>query len=295
MKENSVRSWLLAARPKTLTTAVIPIGVGTAAAHAIHHQSCIVLSVFAFLSALFIQIGTNLINDAFDFKKGADTAARVGPQRVTQSGLLSEKSVWWGGIACFGISVLFALPLVWVGGWPIIWTGVLSLAAGYAYTGGPFPLAYLGLGDLFVIFFFGWVAVGGVYFLHTGTLDFPVWVAGLQVGLLATVLIAINNLRDSLTDLQANKLTLAVRFGPTFARVELTFLCLTPFVLGWYWMDYGLKWAFILPLAVFPLALFLLLNLYRFGPGVIYNRFLGQGALLHLGFGILLSLGLVLK
>lgn len=290
-----MRAWLLATRPKTLTTALIPIWVGTALAYATHEVIRWELSLFAFLSAVFIQIGTNFINDAMDFKKGADTQERIGPQRVTQSGLISARGVLLGGLICFTLATLLAIPLVLAGGWPIVVIGVLSLFAGYAYTGGPFPLAYLGLGDLFVVVFFGWVAVSGVYYLNTGVLDPPVWVAGSQVGFLATVLIAINNFRDHLTDQKANKKTLAVRFGPRFARFEIALLCLIPFVMGTFWYDRGLKWASFLPLLMLPIALLLIQKIRRTEPSPIYNNYLAQGALLHLGFGALLSLGLSLR
>jgi 1,4-dihydroxy-2-naphthoate octaprenyltransferase len=289
------KSWFMATRPKTVTTALIPIIVGTALAQSVHQTSQLSLSALAFLSAVFIQIGTNLINDALDFKKGADTEERIGPTRVTQSGLITEKQVWWGGIACFAIATLLALPLVLAGGWPIVLIGVFSLIAGYAYTGGPFPLAYIGMGDFFVIVFFGWVAVSGVYYLNTGVLDLPAWIAGSQVGLMATVLIAINNFRDHVTDRKARKKTLAVRFGPKFARMEIALLCFVPFLFGVFWFAQGYWWASILPLFASPLAFVVVNNVRKVEPSPRYNQFLGQGALLHLGFGILLSLGLALQ
>src|SRR5689334_4800690 len=127
-----IRTWFLAVRPKTLTAALVPIGVGTALAYAIHGATRLDLSSFALLSSILIQIGTNLINDALDFEKGADTEERVGPQRVTQSGLLHSRQVWWGGILCFALSVACAIPLVMAGGWPIILIGIISILAGYA-------------------------------------------------------------------------------------------------------------------------------------------------------------------
>ncbi len=287
--------WLLAVRPKTLTAALIPILVGTSLAYAIHGEIRAVLSIFAFLSAVFIQIGTNLINDSLDFKKGADTSERIGPQRVTQSGLLSPEKVLWGGLICFIISILFSIPLVIAGGWSIILIGMFSLLAGYAYTGGPYPLAYVGLGDLFVLVFFGWVAVGGVYFLNTGALDTYAMIAGTQVGLLATVLISINNLRDHVTDRLANKKTLAVRLGPERVRWEIVSLCLIPFLLGGFWFRQGMMWAGMLPFLVFPLAIVLIQRIRNTEPSPAYNGFLAQGALLQMVFGILLSLGLMIR
>jgi len=295
MATSPVKVWLLATRPRTLTAALIPIVVGTALAYAIQDTVRPLLSLLALLSAIFIQVGTNFINDALDFEKGADTEERVGPKRVTQSGLLHAKKVWWGGILCFLISALLALPLVLSGGWPIILIGLFSLLAGYAYTGGPFPLAYVGLGDLFVLIFFGWIAVSGVYYLNTGSLDTNALVAGSQVGLLATVLIAINNFRDHRTDEKVQKKTMAVRFGPSFARLEITGLCLIPFMAGAFWFRQGLMWACILPLLMLPLAIQLVRKTQTTEPSALYNQFLAQGAALHLGFGALLSIGLSLR
>jgi 1,4-dihydroxy-2-naphthoate polyprenyltransferase len=164
-----MKTWLLAFRPKTLTAAIVPVLVATALAFADQQTVKYWVTAFALLSATFIQIGTNFINDAIDFKKGADTHERVGPKRVTQSGLLSEKKVLLGGFICFALATLFGVPLVIEGGVPILIIGLISLAMGYCYTGGPYPLAYRGLGDLFVLIFFGLVAVCGTYYLHAGS------------------------------------------------------------------------------------------------------------------------------
>lgn len=295
MKSWTMKSWILAFRPKTLTAALVPIGVGTALSYSLQGTFQPWMGGFALISAVLIQIGTNLINDAVDFKKGADTAERVGPQRVTQSGLLTPQQVMGGGWLCFLLALVFGIPLVLQGGWPIVAIGVLSLLAGYSYTGGPFPLAYLGLGDVFVVVFFGWVAVGGVYYLNSGQMDGPVWVAGTQVGLLAAVLIAINNVRDQGTDRKVSKKTLPVRLGIGFGQLEITLLCLVPFLGSLYWLLHDRKWAALLPWALFPVALSLVKKIYTHPPGAIYNRFLAQGAALHLGFGLLLSLGLCLS
>jgi 1,4-dihydroxy-2-naphthoate octaprenyltransferase len=151
------------------------------------------------------------------------------------------------------------------------------------------------LGDLFVLIFFGWVAISGVYYLNTGVLDYSPIIAGSQIGLLATVLIAVNNLRDHRTDKKAKKRTLAVRFGVKFAKIEIALLCLVPFLGAFFWFQQGLRWAAFLPLLVFPLALTLVEKVRAHEPGAIYNRFLAQGALLHLAFGTFLSLGFILK
>jgi 1,4-dihydroxy-2-naphthoate octaprenyltransferase len=299
----SFTAWFFAIRPKTLTAGAIPILVGTALAFGVHGTIQLGLSVLALFSSLLIQIGTNFINDSLDFKKGADTAERLGPKRATQSGHLRANQVLAGGIFCFLLATALAIPLVYSGGWPILAIGMSSLIAGYAYTGGPYPLAYRGLGDLFVLVFFGWVAISGVYYLNTGVFELNALIAGSQIGLLATVMIAINNLRDNATDCKANKKTLAVRWGVKFVKIEIALLCLVPFLGAFFWFQQGFRWAAFLPLLVFPLALSLVEKVRSTEPQArheesgeaIYNRFLAQGALLHLGFGTFLSLGFILK
>ncbi len=290
-----MRSWLLAFRPKTLTAAVVPVVVATALAYADHQSVKYWLAAFALLSATFIQIGTNFINDALDFKKGADTHERVGPKRVTQSGLLSEKKVLLGGFVCFALAAAFGLPLVLEGGVPILLVGLISLAMGYCYTGGPYPLAYRGLGDLFVLIFFGLVAVCGTYYLHSGVVSNTAFIAGLQVGLHATVLIAINNLRDAPLDAKVNKRTLAVRLGPKAARVEIALLVVLPFLLNIFWLLNGFILPALITLISIPLGVIVIKGVYRNEGGVIFNQFLAKSAALHLLFGILLSVGLVLS
>lgn len=287
--------WFLALRPKTLTAAIVPVMVATALVTAEGFQIKWWLSVFALVTALFIQIGTNFINDGLDFKKGADDHRRVGPKRVTQGGLLTYNQVMYSGYACFAIAALLGFPLVLEGGWPIVAIGLLSLFCGYAYTGGPYPLAYKGLGDLFVIIFFGLVAVGGTFYLHTGTLTQGSLVAGLQIGLLATVLIAVNNFRDAPLDVQAGKKTLAVRFGAEFSKIEILLASFLPFILNMFWLKSGMSIAGSLPLLALPIPMYLNRGVQRNQPGPIFNKFLAMAAALHLIFGILLTIGLALK
>ncbi|MES2962515.1 MAG: 1,4-dihydroxy-2-naphthoate polyprenyltransferase [Bdellovibrionota bacterium] len=289
---SQLTSWLLALRPKTLTAAIVPVVVATALVKADGHEVIWWVSICAVLSAVFIQIGTNFVNDAIDFHKGADTDQRIGPKRVTQSGLLSSKRVMAGAFVCFAIALALGIPLVVHGGWPIVMIGLVSLAMGYAYTGGPFPLAYKGLGDFFVIVFFGLIAVMGTYYLHTGFVNMDSAIAGLQVGLLATVLIAINNLRDAPQDALVGKKTLAVRFGVGFARVEIAVLAIVPFVLGLYWSQADHFNAAILPIVALPFARRVVTGVFKNEPSPIFNRFLAMAAGLHLFFGLFLSIGL---
>ncbi len=289
-----LRNWLLAFRPKTLTAAVVPILVGTALAKALGFPIEWSYSVLAALAALFIQIATNLINDAIDYAKGADTEHRVGPRRVTQSGLLTSRTVMLGGFLFLLVAFGCGIPLVLRGGLPIVSIGIPSLLLAYGYTGGPYPLAYRGLGDIFVFLFFGLIAVTGVFYLNSLEWSLAALIAGAQVGLLATVLIAINNMRDTEQDRLVNKKTIAVRFGVAFVRAEIIFIIAVAFALNVYWWHLGLKWAAILPLLTLPLAIKLGQAVKVVEPSAQMNALLAQSAALHLGFGLLLSVGLLL-
>lgn len=291
-KQNIGYSLLLAMRPKTLTAAVVPVFVGTMIA--VGQEIAIAWSIvcFALLSALCIQIGTNFINDALDFKKGADTDTRLGPMRVTQSGLLSMQQVIIVGLGFFFLALLFGIPLIQRGGNPIAILLVISVLCGYLYTGGPKPLAYNGFGDLFVFLFFGLISTSAMYYLQAGNLDSKPILAGAQVGLLATVLIAVNNLRDISGDAKVNKKTLAVRFGKRFARWEITLLILIPFFLSVFWWSFNDNLAALLPWFSFPLGYKLIGCIWKTEPSPIYNHFLVQAAALHLIFGLLLGLSL---
>lgn len=290
------KSVLLAIRPKTLTAAIVPIMVAASLVYMQQHKLQMWVVVCALLSATFIQIATNFFNDAIDFKKGADTDQRIGPQRVTQSGLMSSKSVFWWAIGFCMLALIFGVPLVYKGGWVIVGIGLISLFLAYGYTGGPYPLAYKGLGDFFVVIFFGLIAVGGVYYLLVETWNLDALIAGLQCGFLATVLIAINNLRDIEQDRLVDKKTLPVRFGVSFAKIEITVLIILTYLLNFYWWSsYNLFWVSVLPLLTLPLAVFLILKLLKTKPSKIYNKFLALSALLQILFCALLSIGFVLQ
>jgi 1,4-dihydroxy-2-naphthoate octaprenyltransferase len=219
MATSRLRVWLLAARPRTLPAAFAPVLVGTVMALT-DGAAYWPAAAAALLGALLIQIGTNFANDYFDFVKGADTEARTGPARMVQSGLVAPTTMRRATLLAFALAMLVGLYLVMRGGWPVVWIGVLSIASGMLYTGGPRPLGYLGLGELFVLAFFGPVAVGGTYYVQALTIDGWVLLAGLGPGLLSVAVLTVNNLRDIDTDARAGKRTLAVRFGPVFARWE---------------------------------------------------------------------------
>ncbi|MFN7455079.1 MAG: 1,4-dihydroxy-2-naphthoate polyprenyltransferase [Pseudobdellovibrionaceae bacterium] len=291
---NRIKMWILAFRPKTLTAALVPIFGASALTYSETGSWVWQWSLLALLASFLIQIGTNLVNDAVDFMKGADTSERIGPQRVTQSGIFSAKEVLMMASLLFALAILCGIPLVLEGGWPILVVGVISVALGYGYTAGPYPLAYKGLGDLFVILFFGLIAVSGLYYIQTRTVSLESVILGLQIGLHATVLIAINNLRDREGDRKVNKMTLAARFGLSFGRYEIACLTLLPFALCVFWGFQSEFWAFLLPWAALPLALKIVKLVFKTMPGPEYNQYLGMAAGLHLIFGLLLSVGLVL-
>lgn len=234
------RALLLAARPKTLPAAIAPVITGSALAWRLEYRFSWLLAAATLLSTIAIQIATNYFNDAVDAKKGADTAARLGPVRATAASLVSRRAMMAAGVVAGLAAVGFSLPLVMERGWPIVVIGIVSLFFSYGYTGGPWPLAYRGLGELFVILFFGLVAVTGTVYVQTGQLSyfagFDTLTAGLQIGFLSTALIGINNLRDIEEDTQSGKRTMAVRGGMTFARVSITLWCILPYMAGLLWL-----------------------------------------------------------
>lgn len=215
----SLKIWILAARPKTLPAAAAPVIIGTAMAYeagAFHLLSALA----ALFGALLIQIGTNLANDYFDFKKGIDQSDRLGPLRVTQAGLVTPNQTKIATIIIFALAILIGVYLVYRGGWPIVIIGLLSVLFGVLYTGGPAPIGYIGLGDIFVLIFFGPVAVGGTFYVQALSITPEVLIAGLAPGLFSTAILTVNNLRDADSDKLSGKKTLAIRFGKNFARWE---------------------------------------------------------------------------
>ncbi|MFP5245962.1 MAG: 1,4-dihydroxy-2-naphthoate polyprenyltransferase [Thermoanaerobaculia bacterium] len=285
-----MRHWFLAARPKTLSAAVVPVLMGSALAA--HEPAGITWWVFvcALLGAVLIQIATNFINDALDFKKGADTGERLGPIRVTQAGLISADAVMRAAVICLVLAALCGIPLLYRGGWPMLIVGLASIAAAYAYTGGPYPLAYHGLGELFVILFFGFVAVGGTFYAHSLQWTQSAFWAGLGAGSLATILLVINNLRDVAGDRRSNKRTLVVRFGERFARFEIVLFALLPFVCAFVLAWTRTQWGLLLPCGALPLALFVIVRALR-SEGVMLNRALAMAGALQWAYGILFVVG----
>jgi len=235
VRPNSLGAWLLASRPKTLSAAAVPVLVGTACASA-RGQVKWGPALAALAGALLLQIGANFANDVFDFEKGADTSERLGPTRAVQAGLLSPRSMRRGMWLVFALALLVGLYLTFVSGPVILLIGCASIASAIAYTGGPYPLGYHGLGDVFVFIFFGLVAVCGTALVEIGQVPLLALACAIPVGALATAILVVNNLRDRVTDLGAGKRTLAVRYGRGFAlnqyRALLGVSYLTPIALA---------------------------------------------------------------
>lgn len=286
------RVWLLAARPATLPAAVVPVIVGTGAA--LHGTHPLNLPVFlaTLVAALLIQVGTNFANDVFDFRRGADTAERLGPLRVTQGGLVTPQQVLIATFVTFGLALLIGLYLVAIGGWPILAIGIVCVLSGLLYTGGPWPFGYHGLGDLVCFLTFGVLAVIGTAYVQTLSITpLDLW-ASIPVACLVTAILIVNNLRDIDTDRRVGKRTLAVILGRTGTRIEYA-LCVVvayvvPIGLGitgmvgfWWW----------LPLLSLPLAIWLVRYVSQM-EGRPLNQALKRTGQLHLVFGLLFGAAL---
>lgn len=288
---STLQAFVSAARPRTLPAAVAPVCVGTAIAAA--HGSLRPLAAIAALAvALLLQVVANFANDLFDFERGADTHARLGPARAVQQGWISPGRMRLAVILAIAAAIVPGVHLVSVGGWPIAVLGVLAIAAALAYTGGPLPFGYRGLGEVGVFVFFGVVAVCGTYFVQTGAVTALVVAASLAVGALASAILVVNNLRDIDTDRVAGKRTLAVRFGARASRIEyaalLGFAYAVPIVL----VASGAtsRWA-LAPLVTLPRAMLLAIDVARTG-GSGLNPLLAATARLELAFCALFALGL---
>ncbi len=291
IRPGSLRAWVLAARPATLTVAVVPVLVGTAVAG---HNAQLGAALAALFGAICIQIGTNFANDVFDYEKGADTHERLGPTRATQAGLLTPRQTRAGMAASFALATVAGLYLVAVAGWPVVAIGVLSIASGIAYTGGPWPLGYNGLGDVFVMIFFGFVAVCGTVYVQTLQLPLLAWLAAIPVGAIATAVLVVNNVRDFETDRKVGKKTLVARFGRRFGEVEYALLVAIAALVPTLMVALGLRSPFVLlPLITLPLGIALARAVVR-ESGVALNRRLGGTAQLLLAFGVLFSVGIAL-
>lgn len=288
----TLRPWIIAARPRTLPAAVVPVLVGSAIAW---RQGGFRLPVFiaALAASVLIQIGTNYANDLFDYLKGSDKD-RKGPTRVTQSGLLTPRAVATGTAIVFGLAALIGVYLVSVGGLPILIIGLLSILAGVGYTAGPYPLAYIGLGDAFAFLFFGVVATAGTTLAHTGRLDPLAIAASVPVGCLVMNIITVNNLRDIPTDKVAGKHTLAVRIGDQATRAQFGISTALAYAIPPALALAGVAGPLaILPVLTLPVAWKLVRDLFAAREPRQFNPILGRSAQLHLWFGALFAIGLL--
>jgi len=292
---SSFAVWLAAVRPKTLSLSLIPVMVGTALAYADTGKMAWLAACGAMLAAIFIQIGTNLHNDVADFESGTDTADRLGPLRATAQGWIDPATVRYASIICFVFAFLLGIYLVVVGGGPILILGLVSLAAGAAYSAGPYPISSSPLGELFVFLFFGLAAVGGSYYLQTLALSQGALLAGTALGLLAAAVLVVNNYRDSKTDASSGRRTLAVWIGPAWSKIEYVLLLIVPFgLLQWMYLEGVRGYSFLLPWLTLPWALYLIYRIYHLPKDRQLNSLLAQTAQLQVGFGGLLVLAAVL-
>ena len=287
------RRWVEAARPRTLPAAVIPVLVGTALAVA-HQAAQPAKAVICLLFGLLVQIGTNYANDYYDFVKGADTPQRVGPRRAVAAGLISPAAMRRAMGLVFGAAFFLGLLLVREGGWFLLPIGIVSILCGLAYTGGPFPLGYHGLGDVFVFLFFGLVAVDTTFYVQAGRVLPDATSCAAAIGLLAANILVANNYRDAETDAAAGKRTLVVRFGRKFAvwqyALSATAALLCPPAL---WLQ-GYRWPVLLPVLLAPWAIVLTRRLAQAREPAEQVRLLGATAQFLAAFGVLLSAGAVL-
>jgi 1,4-dihydroxy-2-naphthoate octaprenyltransferase len=283
--------WIQAARLRTLPAAVVPVVVGTAVAHAAGRIAW-GPALAALAGSLAIQIGTNFANDVFDAEKGADGLDRLGPTRAVATGLITAAAMKWAMILAFVIATGFGVYLASIAGWPVVALGLASIASGIAYTGGPWPLGYHGLGDLFVMIFFGFVAVCGTAYVQLATVPcLAVW-AAIPVGALATAIIVVNNLRDRHQDIRVGKRTLAVRLGRGGAIAEYAILLGASYAVAIGLAVPHEHWWRLLPLASAPLAIARMRDLVRAVTGPEFNDCLAATGKLLLAYGVLFAVGL---
>ncbi len=294
MNTSNLKIWVEAARPKTLAAAFVPVLVGATIAYQ-HELINWMATTVALICAFLIQIGTNFANDYFDFVKGADTEERIGFERATAKGLISPKTMLNATIICMALAFVFGLYLVWIGGTVVLIIGLLSLLFGVLYTGGPFPLGYNGLGDLFVFIFFGIVAVMTTYYVNALAWSVDTFWASLAVGALCTNILVVNNLRDVEQDKIAGKKTLGVLFGETMLKVEYTFMLMLAFAIPphfYYQLGYG-EWIF-LPFLILPVALLHTKTIWTETEKRNLNQQLEKTAKFMTLFGLLFSIGIIL-
>jgi 1,4-dihydroxy-2-naphthoate octaprenyltransferase len=289
----SLKSWILASRPKTLPAAIAPVLVGTSLAYHVGKFQLVPASI-CLLFALLIQIATNFANDYFDFKKGADKEDRIGPARAVASGLIGPETMKRVTGVTFVIAFIVGLGLIPYGGWWLLAVGISSILSGYAYTAGPLPLAYVGLGDIFVLVFFGIVAVCCTFYVQVGFVSMDAFLAATAIGGLSTNLLVVNNLRDVDTDRRASKRTLVVRLGRVFSLWEYRLFLLWSQV-AVVWMAFRLNDSWVqLPILILPFGIALWIALPKAQSAEDFNRLLARTALFLVLYSTTLSFGLMI-
>jgi 1,4-dihydroxy-2-naphthoate octaprenyltransferase len=293
LNNSKLNAWILASRPKTLLAAFVPVVVGSALAI---EEGLFVFSysLIALICSILIQVGTNFTNDLYDFLKGADNINRKGPLRVLAAGIITVNEMKAAIIITFAVTFFLGLNLVNAAGWIILVIGILSIIAGIAYTAGPYPLAYNGLGDIFVFIFFGIIGTAGTYYLHSREFPFISLLVSIPVGALITNILLVNNYRDVSEDRSAGKRTTTVILGKEFTRLQYIVLMILSFLIPFIlFINYDFSFAVFLPYLSFPLAVYLVKMLYKL-EGKELNKTLELTAKFSALFGILFSIGLVL-
>lgn len=294
MKNSKFGIWLRAARPQTLAASIVPIMVGASVALD-HQQFRWDTTIVALICALLIQIGTNFSNDYYDYVKGADTDERIGFERATALGLVSPNTMLTATIITMTLAFLVGLYLVWVGGWVILVIGILSLLFGILYTGGPFPLGYNGLGDVFVFIFFGIIAVTGTYYVNALEWNKLSLLASLPVGALCVNILVVNNLRDIYQDKLSGKKTFGVLFGEDALKIEyLTLLFLSFLIPLIFYHFYNYSIWIMMPYLSLPFAWKLNKKIWYHDDKRELNRTLERTAQFMILFGLLFSVGIIL-
>lgn len=291
-KISKIESWVLASRPKTLLAAVVPVIIGSALAsnRGVFHLGAALVALFC---STLIQVATNFVNDLYDHFKGADTHERVGPQRALATGLITVPEMKIGIIISFGLAFLLGLYLVYLGGWIILLIGILSIIAGIAYTAGPYPLAYNGLGDVFVFVFFGLVGTVGTFYVQAHYLEPIVFWASIPVGALITNILVVNNYRDIDQDRAASKFTLAVKFGEKFTRLQYSLFMLLSYIVPFVaFFTFKRELIILLPLLSIPLGIKLIKMIYTL-KGTDLNKTLELTAKLSALYGFLFAIGIL--
>jgi 1,4-dihydroxy-2-naphthoate octaprenyltransferase len=290
----SFQAWLLAIRPKTLPAAVAPVLVGAMLALR-DNRFRLGPTLACLLAALLLQIGSNLANDVFDFEKGADSGERFGPIRVSQAGLLMPGQVRRGMWTVFGVTAILGIYLIFQSGWPILVLGVAAIISAIAYTGGPYPLGYHGLGDLFVFIFFGLAATAGTYYVQVGIVTLAVWWMAVAMGLLTVNILVVNNLRDIENDRRFGKKTMAVRLGSNGVRIEYLLSLLGAFAIPVIlWLTKQISVGALIVLVLIPQGMQLIRSVYE-KTGRTLNKTLAATGRFELFYAFLFSIGIILE